>query len=94
MRDEALFTLTRKGLFRALLFVIVLCLVFFFAQDLAAQKIQDTYSDKFKVATEDGGIAITTSADGRYVFIAGKRGMLVSDDYGKTGSWTQTLRLK
>ena len=51
-------------------------------------------TDTFKIATDDGGIAIATSSDGKYVYLVGKKGLIVSDEHGKTGSWVQTLRLK
>lgn len=59
-----------------------------------AQRTQEDYGDKFKIAEGQGGVAIAASSDGRYVFVAGKNGVLVSDDYGKTGSWIQTVRMK
>lgn len=59
-----------------------------------AQKTQESFKDKFKVASETGGVAIAASADGKFVFVAGPGGILVSDDFGKTGSWVQTALLK
>jgi hypothetical protein len=61
---------------------------------LRAQKAQESYKDKFKVASETGGVAIATSADGKYVYVVGPGGILVSNDFGKTGSWMQTAVLK
>ena len=55
---------------------------------------EDEYGDTFKIATDVGGITIATSADGRYVYLVGKKGLIASDDHGKTGSWVQTLKLK
>ena len=92
-RDDVLFSITRRDL-KAFVIVAVLALVFVGGQQLKAQKIQDHFDDKFKVATDDGGIAIATSADGKYVYLVGKKGLVVSDDHGKTGTWVQTLRLK
>ncbi|MFQ5720185.1 MAG: hypothetical protein ACE5IK_11620 [Acidobacteriota bacterium] len=93
MKDPVLFTLARRGLRRVVLVVALLALSLL-ASGLMAQKSQEDYGDKFKVATDDGGVAIAASADGQYVFIVGKKGLVVSDDHGKTGSWVQTLRLK
>jgi hypothetical protein len=59
-----------------------------------AQKAQDSYDSKFNIAEETAGVGITTSADGKYVYIVGPRGVLVSEDHGRTGSWVQTVRLK
>jgi hypothetical protein len=59
-----------------------------------AQKSQETFKDKFKVASDTGGIAVAVSSDGKYVYVAGPGGILVSDDFGKTGSWVETAQLK
>ena len=59
-----------------------------------AQKAQENYKDKFNIADTQGGVAVATSADGKYVYVAGSEGVIVSDDHGKTGSWTQTAKLK
>ena len=59
-----------------------------------AQKTQEDYKDKLNIAGSQGGVAIATSADGKYVFVAGAEGVIVSDDHGKTGSWVQTAKLK
>jgi hypothetical protein len=40
------------------------------------------------------GRGAAVSADGRYVYIVGPEGVMVSDDFGKTGTWVQTARLK
>ena len=59
-----------------------------------AQKAQESFKDKFAIAEESGGVAVAASADGKYVYVVGPRGIMVSEDYGKTGSWVQTVRLK
>ena len=61
---------------------------------LQAQKVQESFKEKFNIARDTGGVGITTSADGKYVYVVGPEGILVSDDFGKTGSWVQTVRLK
>ena len=90
---DVVLTLTRRDL-QWLFLVLAVLLVLFGGQLVSAQKVQDTFSDKFKISADNSGVAIATSADGKYVYIAGKKGLLVSDDHGKTGSWVQTLRLK
>ncbi|HEV8199076.1 MAG TPA: hypothetical protein VGS03_03555 [Candidatus Polarisedimenticolia bacterium] len=60
----------------------------------AAQKVQENFKDKLQIAAEDGGIAVATSGDGKYVYVVGPAGVIVSDNFGKTGSWSQTVRLK
>jgi hypothetical protein len=39
-------------------------------------------------------VGIATSADGKHVYVVGPTGVLVSDSYGQTGTWVQTVRLK
>ena len=90
---DVVFRLTRRDLQWSLLVLAVL-LALFVGQQSSAQKAQDDYGDKFKISSETGNVAITTSADGKYVYVAGDKGVLVSDDHGTTGSWTQTLKLK
>ena len=90
---DVVLTLTRRDL-QWLFLVLAVVLVLFGSQLVSAQKVQDTYSDKFKISTDISSVAVATSADGKYVYLAGQKGLLVSDDHGKTGSWVQTLRLK
>ena len=73
---------------------LLLTLLALFAPPLWAQKVQESYKDKFNIAEETGGVAIATSSDGKYVYVAGRNGIIVSDDFGKTGSWVQTVRMK
>ena len=58
------------------------------------QDVQKSFKEKFNIADNTGGIGLAVSSDGKYVFVAGPQGVLVSDDFGKTGSWVQTVRLK
>ena len=83
----------KRFLILALLATLLLVLMLWPGK-IQAQKAQETFKDKFKVASDTGGIAITSSADGKYVFVAGPGGILVSDDFGKTGSWVETAQLK
>lgn len=59
-----------------------------------AQKSQESYKDKLNIAETAGGVAIATSADGKYVFVAGSQGVIVSEEFGRTGTWVQTVKLK
>jgi len=61
---------------------------------LQAQKVQEKYSEKFNIAEQNAGVSVAVSADGKYVVVAGPQGVIVSDDFGKTASWVQTVRLK
>lgn len=61
---------------------------------VAAQKTQENFKDKMAIAGEMGGVAVATSADGKYVYVAGPAGVIVSENFGKTGTWSQTVRLK
>ena len=59
-----------------------------------AQKSQENFKEKLDISESRGSVAIAVSADGKHVYVAGPEGVIVSDDFGKTGSWTQTVRLK
>jgi len=84
----------RKRLLILALLVTLLLVLLLWPGRIQAQKTQETFKDKFKVASETGGIAIAASADGKYVFVAAPGGILVSDDFGKTGSWVETAQLR
>lgn len=94
MNDRDMVIRISRTQFRWAIAAAALVAVVLLISPVNAQKVQEKYDDKFKVADENGGIAITTSADGRYVYAAGKKGVIVSDDFGKTGTWVQTVRLK
>jgi hypothetical protein len=84
---------------RGAVVMMALCLALVFALlmlpgSLLAQKSQESFKEKFDIANENGGLGITASSDGKYVYVVGPAGILVSDDYGKTGSWVETVRLK
>jgi hypothetical protein len=75
--------------------ILVLAVAFVAAPSaLQAQKVQEKYSEKFNIADPNAGVSVAASADGKYVYVAGPHGVIVSDDFGKTGSWMQTVRLK
>jgi hypothetical protein len=92
MQEDVVLTLTRRHL-RWLAVGLLVVLSVFVGTRIGAQKVQDDYSDKFKIS-DVGYVSVAASADGQYVFVAGKKGVIVSDDHGKTGSWVQTLRMK
>lgn len=66
----------------------------FLGGSLYAQKAQADFKDKLRWASEEGDAAVACSADGKYVYVAGGEGILVSDNFGKTGSWTLVLKGK
>ena len=41
---------------------------------------------------DKGEIAVSCSHDGRYVYVAGPNGILVSNDFGRPGSWTLAVK--
>ena len=59
-----------------------------------AQKTQGDFSDKLRWGVETGGVAMACSADGRIVYVAGPLGVLRSEDFGKTGTWSLVLKGK
>lgn len=66
----------------------------FLGGGLYAQKAQTDFKDKLRWASETGDAAVACSADGKYVYVAGGEGILVSDNFGKTGSWSLVLKGK
>ena len=96
MRGEPILEIRigRKSLLALAVAVTMLAAVLVLPDRAGAQKPQENFKDKFKVASETGGIAVAVSADGKYVYVAGPGGILVSDDFGKTGSWVQTAQIK
>jgi hypothetical protein len=96
MKSDAILEIRmgRRG-FVVLSLALTLLLSFLIMPGLVrAQKAQESFKDKFKVASETGGVAIAVSADGKFVYVVGPGGILVSDDFGKTGSWVETAVLK
>ena len=59
---------------------------------LYAQKTQADFKEKLHWASDTGETAVACSADGKYVYVAGGEGILVSDNFGKTGSWSLVLK--
>ena len=94
MSDRGIFRGSRRGPWIGLAVGLVLGVVISLVQPLWAQKAQETYKDKFEIAGEGGGVAVATSSDGKYVYVAGRNGVIVSGDFGKTGTWVQTVRMK
>jgi len=94
MTDRVIFRLTLRGLCMTVALGLLVMALALLARPLRAQKAQESYKDKFTIAEEAGGVAIAASSDGKYVYVAGRNGVIVSDDFGKTGSWVQTVRMK
>ena len=96
MKKEPLFEIRigRRALIIFSLLITLLLAFLVLPERIQAQKAQESFKDKFKIASETGGVAIAASADGKFVYIVGAGGILVSDDFGKTGSWVQTAVLK
>ncbi len=86
--------LSRRTVMVATFAVVVVATFIAVPSAIQAQKIQEKYSEKFNIADAGGGVAVASSADGKYVYVAGPQGVIVSDDFGKLGSWVQTVRLK
>ena len=94
MTERRVFRVTFRGVWMTVTVGLLVAILVLLAQPLWAQKVQESFKDKFNIAEETGGVAIATSSDGKYVYVAGKNGVIVSDDFGKTGSWVQTVRMK
>jgi photosystem II stability/assembly factor-like uncharacterized protein len=84
----------RRALVYSALGLALLLAVLFVPSVIEAQKVQESYGEKFSLTESASGVGIATSADGKFVYVVGTRGVLVSDDHGKTGSWVQTVRMK
>ena len=84
----------RRGLLAGGLALTVFFALAAFSAGAWAQKAQENYRDKLNIADATGGVSIAASADGKYVFVAGPQGVIVSEDFGKTGTWVQTAKLK
>ena len=84
----------RGALIFATLSILVVLVFLIVPERIQAQKAQETFKDKFKVASGNAGVGIAVSADGKFVYVVGPGGILVSDDFGKTGTWVQTAQLK
>ena len=99
MQQKAASQVARWSIHRWILAVAVTAAVILGAQaflggGLYAQKAQADFKDKLRWATETGDAAVACSADGKYVYVAGGEGILVSDNFGKTGSWALVLKGK
>ncbi len=94
MIDRVIVQVTLRRLWMTVSLGLLVVVLVLFARPLWAQKTQESFRDKFNIAEEAGGVAIATSGDGKYVYVAGRNGVIVSDDFGKTGSWVQTVRMK
>jgi len=100
MRQNAGGQVARWSIHRWLFAVAVTAVVILGAQallggSLYAQKTQAEFKEKLHWASDEGGsTSIACSADGKYVYVGGGEGILVSDNFGKTGSWTLVLKGK
>jgi len=61
---------------------------------IRAQKTQESYEKKFDITEDTAGVSIATSADGKFVYVVGPKGVMISEDHGRTGTWVQTVQLK
>ena len=86
--------LGRRTLLAAATLVAVAAAFLAFPDLFHAQKTQEDFGSKMDISEPKGGVSVATSADGKYVYVAGAEGVIVSNDFGKTGSWSQTVRMK
>ena len=85
---------SRRALIATTLAVAALAVLAALPGPALAQKSQKTFGDSINLTQNDAPVAVAASADGKYVFVAGPNGVLVSEDHGRTGTWSQTIRLK
>ena len=78
---------------KVVLTAIAICLLALTAHVVLPRFEPVAYADMGKINyTKDGGTGVACSADGKYVFIAGNEGVIVSDDFGRVGSWQKTIK--
>ena len=94
MREEIVIRLSRRWVFAAAAVVIVGVGTLLVGESLRAQDVQEKYSNKFDIVAKSGHLGIATSTDGKYVYVVGEKGVLVSNNYGQTGSWSKTVKPK
>jgi photosystem II stability/assembly factor-like uncharacterized protein len=94
MNDVVVIRVKRRVLYGILTGLVVLGVVVLSALPLSAQKVQEEYEDKFDILGDSTQPSLAVSSDGKYVYLAGDKGIVMSDDFGKTGSWVQTVRIK
>jgi hypothetical protein len=96
MREDwtSSFRFNGKAFLVAGLLVTALLVIATVSDGTMAQKAQENYRDKFNIADTQGGVAVACSSDGQHVYVAGPQGVIVSNDFGRTGTWVQTVRLK
>ena len=94
MREEIVIRVSRRWILTAMAMMIGGIGTLLVSESLRAQDRQDKYSEKFDIMEKSGQLAITCSESGQYVFAIGENGIVVSNDYGQTGSWAQTIKLK
>ena len=99
MRHEEGGRVGRSSIHRWVFAIAVMAMIVLGAQALLgtglyAQKTQTDFKEKLRWASENGSAAVACSADGKYVYVAGAEGVLVSDNFGKTGSWSLVLKGK
>ncbi len=95
MSERVVFRVTVRSLLMSGAVGLLLVLLALSARPLWAQKVQESYRDKFNIAEETGGVAIATSSDGKYVYVAGSASLpLLRDDShrGRRGASRPTPR--
>src|SRR5207247_9439840 len=79
MIDRVIVQVTLRRLWMTVSLGLLVVVLVLLARPLWAQKTQESFRDKFNIAEEAGGVAIATSGDGKYVYVAGRNGVIVSD---------------
>ena len=79
---------------KIVLTVIAVCLVVLVARLVGFVPV--AHADdvgKLQLTSSDPGMGVACSADGKYVFVGGARGIARSEEYGRIGSWEKVVKV-
>ena len=78
---------------KIVLTVIAVCLVVLVARSVGVVSAVHAESvDKLQLTKSDAGVGVACSADGKYVFVGGAKGIARSEEYGRIGSWEKVVK--
>ena len=74
MTDRVIVQLTVRRLWMTVTLGLLVVVLVLLARPLWAQKAQESFKDKFKIAGDTAGISVAVSADGKFVYVVGPGG--------------------